>query len=117
MSGVFQWKDINQRVKETWARAVEWYFVKEKYGAGYANIIASSYFGDYTGFMRDVIDKDGFTGKRMLYEGVSGYTLRQVEDALKGSETFDEFSKKLELWYDNPTEKGINPLMKYWLYY
>jgi hypothetical protein len=62
----------------------------------------------YTNVVRDMID--GVAG----YDKVSGYTLRQIEDALIGTITFQQWKNNIKNNYNNPTENKLDALFTYW---
>ena len=53
----------------------------------------------------------GFTDDR---DQVSGYTIRQIEDALKGQETWEKWKDNIKNRYDNVTEDNLDALFAYW---
>jgi hypothetical protein len=95
--------DTESKVKESWARGVQWELTRIVY-AGYH----PSYFGDYTGIVEDMID--GLSG----YDQVGGYTIRQIEDALKHQESWNSWKNNIKNKYSNGTEKNLDALFNHW---
>jgi hypothetical protein len=96
------------KVKESWARGVQWELSKTSY-LNYLGRERST--GDYTLVVSDMIDDDFETPLPNTNQGyyrdprdqVSGYTIKQIEDALKGQKTWNN-------WRDNmPTLRTNNP--------
>jgi hypothetical protein len=76
--------NLETKVKESWARGVEWELTRMKY-EGYI----PPYFGDYTGVVQDLID--GESG----YDQVSGYTIKQIEDVLEDTSSWEDWKNQL----------------------
>jgi hypothetical protein len=67
-----------------------------------------TYFGNFTGVVQDMID--GIEG----YDQVTGYTIRQIEDALIGQLTWNAWRDNIKNLYNNATENNLDALFDYW---
>lgn len=99
----FVWNKPETKVSESWARGVQWSLTRMKY-AGYR----PPYFGDYTGVVEDMID--GISG----YDQVENYTIKEIEDALRGTKTWNEWRDKIKNKYNNDTEDNLDALFNFW---
>lgn len=91
-------------VCESWARGVQWAITLLEY-PGYSG---PSYFGDYSGLVEDLVD--GISS----YDKVSGYTMRQIEDALIGQRTWNGWRDNIKNKYTNGTENQVDALFSHW---
>jgi hypothetical protein len=65
--------------------------------------------------VRDLIDNDGIYEKRFVTgENVSGYTIKQIEDALIGAKTFTDWKNNIKNKYNNATENNLDAVFNYW---
>lgn len=49
-------------------------------------------------------------------DNVSGYTIKQIEDALTGVETFEDWKNNLKSKYpDNETKENLDAAFTYWI--
>lgn len=90
-------------VKESWARGVQRELTRMVYSS-----YSPSYFGNYTGVVQDMID--GKSG----YDQVSGYSIRQIEDALKGQKQWNGWRDNIKNKYNNSSEGNLNALFSHW---
>ena len=90
-------------VVESWARGVQWELTRMIY-PGYR----PNYFGNYTGVVEDL--RDGMSG----YDQVEGYSIRQIENALNGQRTFNNWENNLRNSYNNATENNLDELFDFW---
>ena len=98
---------------ESWARGVEWELTRMVYPVSkYKG--RDNYKGKYTLVVADMIDNrntnhtnKGFKDDR---DKVSGYTIRQLEDALKGINTWNGWRNNIKNKYNNNTEQHLNTL-------
>ena len=80
---------------------------------------------DYTGVVQDMID--GFKTTTSRYHSiydvesyksysdqVPGYTIRQLEDALRERETWADWKTNIKHKYYNATENNLDSLFNYW---
>lgn len=120
-----------KRLMETWATTVEHYLVRrhyhEVYGAtGYTYIqdffqrrtIAQNNF--YTSCGIDMLDDinqrlDIFPlNPNRPFDRVEGYTINQLENAMRGACTWHQWRDNLRNTYDNDTEEFLNELFANW---
>ena len=104
-------------VKESWAKGVEWVLTKDVYNnypidyyrkKNLDHENEKSYY-NYTGIVQDMIDND-FSGG----DQVSGYTIRDIEDALQGQKTWSGWRDNIKNKYNNATENNLDNLFDYW---
>ena len=75
------------------------------------------YDSKYSGIIDDLLDNDK-RGKLLFGDFVSGYTLSQIQNALKGASNLDEFKNNIKKIKNNATEnEKINQLFNYWVNY
>lgn len=94
-------------VSESWARGVQWNLTSMIYPSSIMSGYPS-YSGFYTGVVQDMIDGTGG------YDQVSGYTIRQIEDALNGVQTWEAWKNNIKNSYNNATENNLDQLFDYW---
>ncbi len=94
-------------VAESWARGVQWHLTRMIY-SGYQPPYS---FGDYTGIVQDMIDGISSTTS---YDQVSGYTMNQIEQAVKGAKTWDDWKNNIKNKYSNGTENQLDNLFIHW---
>lgn len=103
--------DNEDRIKESWARGVEWELTRMTY----PDYRASEIRPKYTLVVMDMIDNDNRFGNTSISgEGVSGYTIRQIEDALNGQKTWVNWKNNIKIRYNNATENNLDALFDYW---
>ena len=103
-------------VAESWARGVQWELTRmiwPAYVAPYGrrkvgNSPNKPSWYNYTGVVEDMIDP------RQGYDQVEGYTIRQVEDALKDQESWNGWRNNILNNYNNETENNLGSLFDYW---
>lgn len=119
--------DTETIVIESWARGVEWGLTKTVY-SGYQPIYARL---NYTGTVQDMID--GFGSKGTLYwwdyeeedwgspnlfnsyyDQISGYTLREIEDAIEGQKTWSSWKNNIINKFENDTEDSLGNGFNFW---
>lgn len=108
------YNDTEDKVKESWARGVQWYLTKMIYPA-YSG--GPTKRGEYTQVVVDMIDSssDINNGSELLtQDNVTGYTIRQIEDALNGQEKWDGWKNNIKNKYYNETETNLDALFTYW---
>lgn len=104
MSSGGDYTNCDDIVAESWARGVQWELTGMIY-AGYT----PSYSGVYTGVVQDMIDD--ING----YDQVTGYTIKQIEDALLGQRTWNGWKNNIKNLYSNETENYLDGLFNHWL--
>ncbi len=110
------YRKTDTKVKESWARGVQWHLTKLKYqyytGGG-------TKLPNYTQVVVDMIDdssnEDNTYGK-MIVDGdkVSGYTIKQIQDALKGQHTWTKWRNNIKNKINNGTEEDLYDLFSLW---
>lgn len=116
--------DTDSKVKESWARGVEWELsrmVYTRYQCDYNRL-------KYTGVIEDMID-----GKKTRVSSyywtennpwvilskeykdeVENYTIKQLEDALVGQKTWNGWENNIINKYNNETEKKLHETFTFW---
>ena len=118
--------DHENRISESWARGVQWELTRMKYldyPGGASNNL-------YTQVVVDMIDphppidparnrpRDINNGSENFDEdNVTGYTIRQIEDALNGKRSWTDWRNSIINRYDNGTEENLDELFDYWANY
>ena len=87
----------------------------------------NSNYTDYTGVVVDMMDEftpvvtnentnDVHNGgfNNLLFDSVEGYTIKQIEDALYLTVSWDQWRARLESFNDNPTEDNLVTLFDAW---
>lgn len=95
--------DADDIVVESWARGVQ-YWLTRKYYPSYV----PSYTSTYTGVVQDMID--GISGS----DQVSGYTIAQIEQAVKNKKTWHAWRDNVKNLYTNATEANLDALYDFW---
>ena len=109
-------------VAETWARGVE----RELTRMIYPTYEPSYSRGDYAGLVKDLLDGNKTTGSyyynkftgyhyKSYLDRVSGYNIRQIENALIGQNTWTEWKNRIKNLYSNGTENNLDATFNYWI--
>jgi hypothetical protein len=93
-------------VIESWARGVQWSLTRMVYPS-----FSNYYEGVYTGIVEDMID--GIPSPN-AYDQVSGYSILQLENALKNQKTWASWKNNIINNYYNGTENNLDALFNYW---
>lgn len=124
MSSGSNFSNSEKIVKESWARGVErslTRMVYSNYETGYNRL-------RYTGMVHDALDgfktristsyytdSNPFTPLTRSYQDqVSGYTIRQMEDALQNQRTWNAWRDKIKSMFNNPTENNLDATFAFW---
>ena len=99
----WNYNHTEEKVIESWARGVQWSLTSMVYSDYHPK-----YFGNYTGIVEDMID--GVEG----YDQVSGYTILQIENSIKGQNHWDSWKDNILNKYNNETENNLSDLFSYW---
>ena len=115
--------DHEKRIKESWAAGVQWELTRMKY-LNYPGGLISKL---YTQVVVDMIDPhppiDPATNKprninngseKLDVDNVTGYTIRQIEDALNEKRSWTDWRNSIINRYDNGTEENLDELFDYW---
>lgn len=114
-------------VLESWARGVQWELTRMIY-PDYQPVYARL---NYTGLIQDMIDGFGTKGTsfwwdystnawgspylfRSYNDQVTGYTIRQIEDALSSEIHWNSWKEKIINSYNNATENNLGGSFDYW---
>jgi len=54
------------------------------------------------------------TNNGLRDDGVEGYTIKQIEDALEGTSTWNGWRDNIKNKYDNATENNLDALFAHW---
>lgn len=118
--------DGDKRTLETWARTVEIMMTLNRYRVKFnqpnyrymfelqnQSIESEKY---YTSAGYDMIDNYNQRNLSSFYpiDRVSGYTINQLEDALKNTNSWDEWKRNIKNNYSNPTEIYLDELFNNW---
>lgn len=98
-----KYDDSGSKIKESWAAGVEWSLTRLIY-PNYSR----GYNATYTGVVVDMIDPIGGIDQ------VTGYTIRQIEDALNGKTTWSSWRDNIINTIENDTEENLAPLFDRW---
>lgn len=96
---------------ESWASGVEWSLAKLVYTGLQLNYNKEEH-PDYTGVVQDMIDPISEEDNEM--DRVTGYTIRQIEDALIGQTSWEGWRDAILELYNNETETHLEALFEYW---
>mgnify|MGYP003384223434 FL=1 len=110
------WNDNNlpTKVKESWARGVQWELTRMKY-ANYRG--GPTIRPNYTQVVVDMIDNsfDNNRGSENLSEdNVTGYTIKQIEDVLSYTSSWEGWKNNIKNKYNNATENNLDALFNHW---
>ena len=108
--------ESESRVKESWARGVEWELTRKiypKYKGG------GTIRPNYTQLVVDMIDPNYSSSldnenRGLWNDDVSGYSIRQIEDALQNRRTWEEWETSIINLHNNPYEKNLPALFDFW---
>ena len=66
--------------------------------------------------MQDLVDDDGYMGhSTSITENVSGFSIKEIENAVMGAETWNEWQNNMLYLYPyNPTITNVQPLFALW---
>jgi hypothetical protein len=112
------WSDNNteEKVKESWARGVQWALTRLRY-PNYPGGLTNR--PSYTQVVVDMIDgpsatDQNFGSERLNEDNVSGYTIKEIEDALIGQGSWNGWRDNIKIKYANATEDNLDALFAHW---
>lgn len=112
----------DDRVVESYAVGVAYVFSAQVYSAGQIPFgnwqdvefrdLTGHFESKYTPLVVDLMDNfnQRFLGNTYPNDNVSGYTIAQIETAMKGAKTLEKWRDNLRDNYDNPTENHLDEL-------
>lgn len=113
------WNDNNlsSKVKESWARGVEWELTRMVYPSSkYKGRFWNTSQSDYTLVVADLIDGIGYNGENNGFfdtkDEVSGYTIKQIEDVLSYTSSWNNWRDNIKNRYNNSTKNNLDKLFK-----
>gem|GEM_PF-569961 len=115
MVGTVNFLITSDHVRESWANGVAWELTRMVY-SGYEG--HSSPSNRRTHVVMDMIDTrsndNNPNGARYPHDRVEGYTIRQIEDALIGVVTWNQWRDNIKRRYNNATSIHLDALFDYW---
>lgn len=123
----YSYRKADEIVVESWAKGVQYNITKlvyPKFSLQYKRL-------NYTGVVQDLVDgrplekrsslwwdySKNETGspniKKVYIDNVTGYTMKQIENALNGALTWDEWKDKIKK-YNNETSQNVDATFIYW---
>jgi hypothetical protein len=105
----------SDHVRESWANGVEWELTRMVY-PGYqgTNVLNNR----STHVVMDMIDTrsndSNQFGARYPHDRVEGYTIRQIEDALNGAVTWNQWRDNIRRRNNDATSIHLDALFDYW---
>ena len=113
------WNDNNleSKVKESWARGVEWELTRMVYPPStYRGRFWNTNQSDYKLVVADMIDGVGYNGENNGFfdnrDEVSGYTIKQIEDVLSYTSSWNNWRDNIKNRYGNSTKTNLDKLFK-----
>lgn len=109
------YNNTRDKVKESWARGVEWVMAQPKYGDVSVSKGGNS---EYTQVVRDLLDdrkltKIGLSGKKHTKSGPCNISMANIEKALHGAKTWNAWRDNLDKIYPSK-KKDIDEIFKIW---
>ena len=109
------YNNTREKVKESWARGVEWVMAKSKYED---DAIWKSGDNKYTQVVRDLLDdrnltKIGLSGKWHKKSAPCNISMANIEKALHGAKTWNAWRDNLDKIYPSK-KKDIDEIFKIW---
>jgi hypothetical protein len=109
------WNETSDKLKESWARGVQWALTRLRY-PNYRG--GTTIMPNYTQIVVDLIDTQAndFTNNGLNFplDQVEGYTIRQIEDALRGQSSWNGWRDNIRNSYENTTENNLDALFVNW---
>jgi len=106
------WRETSDKVIESWARGVE----AELTRMIYTDYRAIEIRPNYTLVVADMIDADGVNNTNNGIDDdrdkVSGYTIKEIEDVLSYTSSWNNWRDNIKNRYSNPTKVKLDVLFK-----
>jgi len=117
MVGNINYNITSSHVKESWANGVTWELTRMVY-SGYRGLGRDNLSSIYTHVVMDMIDTRADDGRNYgasyPHDRVHGYTIRQIEDALNGVVTWNQWRDNIRRRNNNATSIHLDALFDYW---
>jgi hypothetical protein len=112
-----EYNNCDDIITESWARGVQWALTRtiwKDYVPAYGrkkqgNSNDKPEWYNYTGVVQDLIDND-FSSN----DGVTGYSIKEIENTLEDTKTWNEWKDNIKNKYNNGTENNLDALFDYW---
>lgn len=109
----WNFNQTSDKVIESWARGVQWELTRMKYpgykGGGFST-------GYYTLVVADMIDGVGYNDANYGFynsnDEVYGYTIKQIEDVLSYTSSWNNWRVNIKNRYNNPTKNNLSKLFR-----
>jgi hypothetical protein len=98
-----RWDNIDAKLVESWARGVEVEITRIKF-----QYYKAQYQGNYTSLIVDLIDNNPYNTNTL--DNVTGYTIKNLENALVGQQDWTGYMYSIKDKFNNPTENEIEKL-------
>lgn len=112
----YNYSNTERQIKESWARGVQWELTRMVYTNYLGGATRSK--PEYTQVVVDMIDdvaSEPNEGSEVRTEdNVTGYSIRQIEDVLNGSRTWDQWNTNIKNRYNNGTNANLDILFNHW---
>lgn len=107
------WASKESVIIESFARGVQWHLTRKLYDGYKVNYYNK---GKYTGVIQDLIDNDMYYGlSPEIGDKVTGYTIAEVEKALRGCKTWEAWKNNIINQYPyNNTKDYVEEAFDYW---
>ncbi len=118
------WLNIQERVSENWARGAQFALTRLHYPT-----YRPTYFQTYTGLVEDLMDANATTAPFIFRDpnnpnaslngtpgtdGVSGYSIIEIQNAAFRGGTYEEWRENLRSSSPNPTSGNLDALFDFW---
>ena len=112
----WNFNQTENKVIESWARGVQWAISRLRYPHYRGGPIIRPY---YTQIVVDMIDPNFpsvFANENwgQWNDNVTGYTIKQIEDVLSNTSTWQDWENNIKNTYNNETENNLRALFAYW---
>ena len=119
-----KWNDNNLpiKVKESWARGVQWELTRMVYPDYRGGVTVPNYTQVVVDMIDAVAPLDKFDNpininngsEKLFQDNVHGYTIKQIEDVLPDTSSWNEWKNNLKNKYENDTEENLDALFAHW---
>ena len=123
-----KWFDETElKVKESWACGTQWALTRLEYPdyrgrpagpSDYTNVVVDMVDAraaiDSTDYINGGFDNQNVGQERLERDDVTGYSMRQIEDVLEYTSSWEEWESNIKNNYENDTEENLEALFDYW---